>query len=160
MGGGPAILTHARRLGGPVIAEELRARVASRDVNFGLRADLRRRPEVKPAAIPLTLEACGPGFRGFDDELHVATGRDYGRVLLRKRLHEAGVRTPHVALTPEGTPVYVQWLIGAEDQEALGRHASPAWAPLAEEQVMVEFAHTFAAPRGTGVLADAMARVL
>src|SRR4051812_39172609 len=134
------LLTHVQAIGPGVMTEELRSHVGSQEVNFGLRCDLLRRPAVKPASIPLTLKPCGAEFHGFDAELAATTGRDHGRVLRRKRLHEAGVRTLHAAFSPEGDPVFVQWLITPSDQTALSANASEYWPPLKDGEVMVEFA--------------------
>jgi RimJ/RimL family protein N-acetyltransferase len=160
MGPGLELATHVRRLGPKVVADELRGRVSSEGVNFGLRCDLERLPRVKPAAIPLTLEPREGPFGGFDSELAATTGRDYGRVLRRKRLHERGVRTMHVAIADGGAPVYVQWLITRPDQDLLAQYGSEFWPPLAEDEVLLEFAYTFTAFRGRGVMADAMSRLL
>jgi GNAT superfamily N-acetyltransferase len=160
MGIGGDTLEHLRRLGPRVVGEEVAARVRADEVNLGLRCELSRRPPVPPARIPLEVQACGPEFRGLDDELAVATGRDYGRVLRRKRLHDAGVRTLHAAFTDGRVPVYVQWLFGAEDQDRLNEHASELWPRLGPDEAMVEFAYTFVAWRGHGVMAHAMGRLL
>lgn len=151
---------HLLRLGPRVLAEELVARVRSGDVNLGLRCELAARPPVPSARIPLEVEPCGPEFRGLDDELAAVSGRDYGRVLRRKRLHDAGLRTLHAAFTEGHAPVYVQWLLRAADQEELRAHAPELSQPLGPDEAMVEFAYTFVAFRGHGVMAEAMGRLL
>src|SRR4051794_4695318 len=96
------IPTHAQKLGPRIAGEEVRARLSSHEVNFGLRCDLHRLPAVKPAAIPLTVQAAGEGYRGFETELSATGGRDYGRVLRRKQLYENGLRTMYAAFAPDG----------------------------------------------------------
>jgi L-amino acid N-acyltransferase YncA len=160
MAAGMDLPRHLRRLGPRVLAEELAARVRSDELNLGLRCDLAARPPLPRARIPLEVEPCGTEFRGLDDELAVASGRDYGRALRRRRLQDAGVRTLHAAFTGERVPVYVQWLLRAADQEALRAHASELWPPHGADEAMVEFAYTFTAFRGHGVMAEAMGRLL
>src|SRR4051794_2407076 len=137
------LVTHVRRLGPHVIASELRRRAASKEVNLGLRADLGRLPELRPARIPLTLEPADGAFAGFAAELERARGADYGRALRRLRLHEAGVRTMYAAFDDRGAPVYVQWLVTPEDQPLLERHAGDTWPPLQAGEVLLEYAYTF-----------------
>ncbi len=76
-----------------MIGEELKTRLSSQAVEFGLRCNLEQLPEPRPAKVPLTLERCEGPFEGFNAELERTTGADYGRALRRKRLHEKGVRT-------------------------------------------------------------------
>lgn len=153
-------VTHVRRLGRRAIAEGLRTRLSSQDVEFGLRCNLEQLPAPRPASIPLTLERCDDPFGGFEAELERATGADYGRTLRRKRLHEQGVRTLHVALTSDRTPVYVQWLVTPSEKHALDECHPGYWPPLKEDEVLLEFAYTFTPFRGMGVMADGMGQLL
>ncbi len=114
---------------------------------------------MRPATIPLTLERCDH-FEGFDAELKRATGADYGRALRRKRLHEQGVRTLHVALDSDRTPVYVQWLITPSEKPVLDERDPGYWPPLRQDEVLLEFAYTFTPFRGLGVMADGMGQLL
>jgi len=156
----PAIATHVRRLGGRVVAKEIRNRLVSRSKEVGLRCDLHDLPPLREAAIPLTLEPCTELCEGFADELERTAGADYGRVLRRKRLHEVGVRTLHVARNEHGQAVYVQWLITPDDKAALDEVAADFWPPLGDDDVLLEFAYTFTPFRGMGVMADGMGRLL
>jgi hypothetical protein len=149
--------THVRRLGAPVITGELRNRLASKDVNCGLRCDLEHLPDAKPARVPLTLERREGPFRGFDDELQRTSGADYGRIVHRRALHRRGVRSMHVAIDEAGEPMYVQWLITPADQVKLG---GSQWPQLKAGEVLLEFAYTFTPFRGLGVMGDAMGRLL
>lgn len=153
-------VTHVRRLGGRVIAEELLTRLSSQTVEFGLRCNLEQLPAPRPASIRLKLEPCDGPFGGFEAELERSTGADYGRALRRKRLHEKGVRTLHVTSNADRTPVYVQWLITPPDKHELDEHDPGFWPPLKDDEVLVEFAYTFTPFRGLGVMTDAMGQLL
>jgi hypothetical protein len=76
------------------------------------------------------------------------------------RLHEVGVKTLHVARDEHREPVYVQWLITADDRAALDAVAADSWPPLAPDDVLLEFAYTFTPFRGMGVMGDGMGRLL
>lgn len=156
----PALPTHARRLGGHVIATELRHRVLSRTPSFGLSCDLSKLPPLKEGAVPLTLKPCLDDFDGFADEMGRTTGADYGRALRRKRLHEMGVRTLHVARNQEYEPVYVQWLVTAADRTGLDKAGIDYWPPFPPNEVLLEFAYTFTPFRGMGAMGDGMGRLL
>lgn len=153
-------VTHVRRLGAQVIGEELKTRLSSQAVEFGLRCNLEQLPEPRPAKVPLTLERCEGPFEGFNAELERTTGADYGRALRRKRLHEKGVRTLHVTSNADRTPVYVQWLITPPDKRLLDQHDPGYWPPLKDDEVLLEFAYTFTPFRGLGVMTDAMGQLL
>jgi RimJ/RimL family protein N-acetyltransferase len=154
------IVMHARRLGSAAIVAELRRRLSSAEVNFGLRCDLERLPPLVGASMPLTLECRDGHFAGFQAELDRTTGADYGRTLRRQRLHEKGVRSMYVAVGEDGAPVYVQWLVTPDDQHLLDEHGSDFWPRLEPDELLVEFAYTFTPFRGLGVMGDAMRRLL
>jgi RimJ/RimL family protein N-acetyltransferase len=152
--------THARRLGGRVIAKELRHRLLSRTPSFGLRCDLGNLPPLKEAAVPLTLEPCLGAFDGFTAELGRTTGADYGRALRREHLHQRGVRTLYVARNQESEPVYVQWLVAGTDRATLDAAGIDFWPPFPPNEVLLEFAYTFTPFRGMGAMGDGMGRLL
>jgi RimJ/RimL family protein N-acetyltransferase len=156
----PGFATHARRLGGRVIAKELRHRLWSRTPSFGLRCDLANLPPLKEAAVPLTLEPSLGAFDGFEAEMRRTTGADYGRALRRERLRERGVRTLHVARNQESEPVYVQWLVTVGDRPELDAAGIDYWPPLPPDEVLLEFAYTFTPFRGMGAMGDGMGRLL
>lgn len=156
----PDAVTNVRRLGRRVIAEEVLTRLSSRGVEFGLRCNLEQLPVLRPASIPLTLERQDGPFGGFEAELERTTGADFGRTLRRKRLHEQGVRTLHVALNSDRAPVYVQWLVTPPDKHMLDKCDPGFWPPLKDHEVLLEFAYTFTPFRGLGVMANAMGQLL
>lgn len=156
----PELATHARRLGGRVIAKELRNRLASSSASFGLRCELEHLPPIPEGSISLTMEPCTGSFDGFAKELGRTAGPDYGRVLRRQRLHEAEVRTLHVAWTEDREPVYVQWLVTPENRVKLDAAAVDYWPPFAPDEVLLEFAYTFTPFRGKGVMGDGMGQLL
>ena len=55
---------------------------------------------------------------------------------------------------------YAQWLIRAEDQDLLHRHAPGRFNHLEPDEVLLEGAFTFAAFRSMGAMADGMAQLL
>ena len=158
--GRAAVVGHVRRLGGRVLLDELWHRAKSHSVEVGLRCDLERLPALRPAAMPVSMEPCLGSFAGFDEELARTSGLDYGRALHRRRLHDAGLRTLHVAWSRERVPVYVQWLVGPAEWPVLDALEGSFWPRIGQGEVLLEFAYTFVPFRGKGVMSDAMGQLL
>lgn len=127
---------------------------------LGLRCDLGRLPRVRKARARITMEPTSTSlFRGFDRELTHSRGSSYVELLLRQDLCEADVQELYVAHS-DGQPAYAQWLIRAEDQDRLHRHAPGRYDHLEPDEVLLEGAFTFAAFRRMGVMADGMVQLL
>ena len=128
---------------------------------FGLRCDLGSLPPVRPAKFEITMTPRNSSdFTGFEEELKHVHGLDYVEVFLRQKLCEAEVKTLYVALSPEGSPAYVQWLITLQNQHFLHAHQPKRYPTLASDEVLLEGAHTFIRYRRTGVMADGMGQLL
>ena len=127
---------------------------------LALRCNLERLPHVRTAKVPITMEPTSTSqFRGFDQELTRSRGTTYVELLLRKDLCDSGVQELYVAYS-DAKPAYAQWLIRAEDQDLLHRHAPGRFDHLEPDEVLVEGAFTFAAFRRMGAMADGMAQLL
>jgi hypothetical protein len=99
-----------------------RRRTWSSNVSFGLRADLDVLPKTRPARIAVRMEPRDTSsFSGFEDELDRVSGDGVVEVVQRQSLCAAGVRTLYVADDDSGRPIYAQWLVRRDEQEALHR---------------------------------------
>lgn len=128
---------------------------------LGLRCDLATLPLVRRAKFSVVMSPFdGCRFPGFDGELEEAGGIDYIEVLQRKWLFDAGVQTLYVAMGPDGSPAYVQWLVTARGQGTLHAYQPHRYPALQADQVILEGAYTFKRFRGAGVMADGMAQLL
>jgi hypothetical protein len=128
---------------------------------LGLRCDLAALPRVPRAKFSVVMATSGEcGFPGFDGEFEEAGGIDYIEVLHRKWLFDAGVQTLYVAMGPDGSPAYVQWLVTVRSQETLHAYQPHRYPVLQADQVILEGAYTFKRFRGAGVMADGMAQLL
>jgi hypothetical protein len=127
---------------------------------FGLTAPLPP-SEPRSAKIPVEMRPVDAAtFRGFIDERAVATGANYAQVLLRQHLCQSGLGQLYVATDGQSRPVYAQWLIRPRDREKLESHSPGRYAPLGDDEVLVEGAYTFLRFRRLGVMADGMAQLL
>jgi len=151
---------HARNAGFAITVGLLTEQVWWTKTFLGLRCDLELLPRVRKARVLTRMEPTSTSlFRGFDQEIAHSRGTSYVELLLRKDLCEADVQELYVAHS-DGQPAYAQWLIRAEDQDRLHRHAPGRYDPLEPDEVLLEGAFTFAAFRRMGVMADGMSQLL
>lgn len=132
----------------------------STTVSFGLRSDLDRLPEARAARIPVRMEPHDPAsFSGFEAELARVSKGDAVEVAQRQRFCAAGVRTLYVAVDDSEEPIYAQWLVRRDEQEALHR-VTNGFPQLGEGEALVEGAYTFVSSRRFGAMADGMSQLL
>jgi hypothetical protein len=154
-------VTVARHAGARVILRTLAEQAWGDKRFFGLRADLSRIPDVRPAAFPITMQVTdAPSFRGFREELDRVEGDDYVQVLLRTMTCEAAIETLYVATDEQGRPAYAQWLTRARDQAPVHEHSPGRYPVLHDDEVLLEGAYTFIAFRRMGMMADGMVQLL
>ena len=136
-------------------------RLYSDSASVGLRRDLQA-PCVAPAAKrpfqvrPLTR----------DDELAWLDVREpslsdeqvYAR-LGQARLLRSGIQTCHVAVEPDGSACYMQWLILSSQNDQLRAFFGNLYPRLAPDEALLEGAYTPEAYRGQGIMAAAMAQI-
>lgn len=159
--GGLEAIAHARRLGAGVAARAVVGQAWSVKRELELVCSLPGRPPRPSAKIPIAMVETEPEtFRGFDDELALADGVEYGQALRRVLVCRAAIRGLHVARSEGGTPAYAQWLLGPDDRNRLRRRLPGPWRALDEDEVIVEFAYTFTEHRGKGVMAAGMGALL
>jgi Acetyltransferase (GNAT) family len=89
---------------------------------------------------PLTVRPIEPHEQGvFTD----TRGADGDGILVRinaRHLFTTGIRTCYVAVTDEGTPCYMQYLIGPDENDKLEAAFGELMPPLAEDEALLEFA--------------------
>jgi hypothetical protein len=134
----------------------------STSLSFGLLVDLDEtlnRPH--PAKVPVIMQVYDPeGFTGFKEELPRVSGADSVEVSGRQGFCDGGVKSLYVSLDESGNPIYAQWLIRGEDQEALHSIKGDLFPQLGEQEALLEGAYTFVSARGKGAMADGMAQLL
>ena len=101
-----------------------------------------------------------PSFTGFDDELPRVSDGDAIEVAQRQSFCAAGVRTLYVAVDDSDAPIYAQWLVRREEQEALHHATDDLFPQLGEGEALVEGAYTFLNYRKFGAMADGMNQLL
>lgn len=125
---------------------------------FGLRRTLAEQIEPPRAKIPLRVRP----FEAGDEEAlfghrHTQTdAEDAEEVRYRLEHLEADIPTPYVAIDEAtGTPCYMQWLMGADQNRKIqARHWG--FPILARNEALLENAYTPPAYRGKHIMAEAM----
>jgi hypothetical protein len=102
-----------------------------------------------------------PGsFNGFKEELLRVSGGNSVEVSGRQEFCDGGVKTLYVSVDESGGPIYAQWLVRQDDQEALHSIKGDLFPQLGEREALLEGAYTFVSARGKGAMADGMAQLL
>ena len=72
---------------------------------------------------------------------------------------DAGMPTPYVAVTDDGTPCFIQWLMTAGSNDFIGSYFDGYFPRLAEDEVMVEGVFIPEQFRGKRIMAAAMSQL-
>lgn len=125
---------------------------------YGLRRSLDQKIEPPRAKIPLHVRpfATGDEEALFGHRLTGADAEDAREIRYRLEHLAADIPTPFVAVDETtGTPCYMQWLMGAEQNAKI--QAKPWGFPrLAQDEALLENAYTPPAYRGKHIMAEAM----
>ena len=138
-----------------------RQRLYSESQAFGLMRDLNIYFPTPAANLPLTirplrqddvaklLDLNTPGIDS--DGIHLR--------LSRQLLVESKIPECFVGETPEGDPCYMQWLFGAEQNDAIQRHFHGYFPWLKQDEALLEGAFTPENYRGYRIMPCAMAQI-
>ena len=156
----PTLVQCLGKIGVPFLLRTAVNRLWSEERYLGLVCDLSALPAVRPAKIKVVMEARDlRTFGGFEQELKQVSGSDAFQIYLRIRSRKAGVSTLYAA-NQAGGPVFCQWLITPDEQEALFAHSPHSYDRLKPDEVLIEGAYTFLSFRGMGVMTDGISQVL
>lgn len=138
-----------------------RTRLYSEGYSYGLKRDLDV-PFLSPALPePLSLHPITPAdIRAIFGKRAPGMTPDDDREYSRRLLHiHADIPTCYIGATGDGTPVYMQWMMGAEQNEKIKEFFSGAFPPLAPDEALLENVMIVVGHRGRGIMAAATARV-
>lgn len=128
---------------------------------LGLRRDLSLPFPAPDAAIPITVRLLReddiPHLLGTDDP--TLSGAARIERLNRVNMTRAGFRRPYVAATADDLPCYMQFLIGADENDLLRTHFRGLYPVLAPDEALLEGAFTPEAFRGKRIMPSAMAQI-
>lgn len=143
------------------LAHQLRRRIRSDELQYGLRRDLEEQFEAPPAKIALTVrplrESDLPLLLGTDSE-QISDRGSWVRVQ-RRRFAGEGIGQCWVAATEEDEPCYMQWLLPSTGNAQIERYFHGGFPVLADDEALLEYAFTPEAYQGKGIMPAAMARI-
>ena len=155
------LLTLAKPRNVGSLAHQLRRRLHSDELQYGLRRDLAEPFEAPSAKIPLTIrplrESDLPVLLGMDSE-RISDRGSYVR-MQRRRFFREGIGQCYVAATADDEPCYMQWLLGGAENARIARYFHGGFPALAVDEALLEFAFTPEAQQGKGIMPAAMARI-
>lgn len=135
-------------------------RLNSFSPSLGLSRDLTVPHAAPPAKIPVEVRPLRAGeelgFLALDDTID---GHAAVTILQQRRLLESGVGTCWIAVEPDGTPAYMQFLLFPRDNDGAKRLWGDLFPRLRPGECLLEGAYTPEAYRGKGIMAHAMSRI-
>lgn len=137
---------------------KLEGRAWSSTVSLGLQRDLDVPFAAPAAAIPMTVR------RATRDEIAaILAVDDHGltpdELRERQSLLASGIPHAYVAVTEDGQPCYMQWLMTSADNDRIQALFNGSFPRLAEDEALLECAYTPPQFRGLRIMPAAMARI-
>jgi GNAT superfamily N-acetyltransferase len=142
------------------VAQSILTRVGSETLSLGLVRDVSVSFAAPAAKIPLDVRPLRGGEALTFLSLHAnANAGDAAFALVERRLLDAGIGTCWVAVTSEGAPCYMQFLLTHRDNPGIRALWGDFFPTLGAAEALLEGAFTPEAYRGQGIMAHAMARI-
>lgn len=138
---------------------ELKRRLYSRSYAFGLRRDMEKPFPHPEANIPIRIRRYKPeDFEPLMDygELEKTNPR---LVKNQRGVAEAGMETCYVAVTEKDEPTYMQWLMGADQNDKIQAHFGNIFPRLKPGEALLEAAFMRPSFRGKRIMPEAMSKI-
>jgi RimJ/RimL family protein N-acetyltransferase len=145
-----------------VLAREAQRRFHSDWRHFGLRRDLEVPFQGPRAKIELTIRELQPDDVPKLLDMRAAQMAPRGPYVRMHRLRflRQGIGTCYVAArTEDDEPCYMQWLMGAADNDRIAAYFDGIFPRLADDEALLEYAFTPERFQGQGIMAAAMTQI-
>jgi GNAT superfamily N-acetyltransferase len=119
---------------------------------YGLERRLDEPIPARRPRIPVTVRRIGPGEDTAFTQTPGATPEDTLVRVNARHLLESGLETCYVAVTPDGEPCYMQYLVLPEANERLHAAFGGLIPPLGDGDALLEFAFTLERFRAAGIM--------
>jgi hypothetical protein len=143
------------------IIRKFKFRLWSETEYLGLLRDITKPFEARKAKIPLIIRPAEAGdiekIKAMD--VHRMSDREHLVFLTRLKLLNENLGTCYVAVSADNDPCYIQWLIGADENDHMHSYFDGVFPRLDPDEVLLEAAFTFENYRGMGIMPDAMSRI-
>lgn len=143
------------------VATAGRTFISSESLSFGLRRVVTQPFPVPAAKVPITVRpiAAADVLRLLTESNTALSGDALKERNIRVRMAEAGLSTCYVAVTDGDEPTYIQWLMGASENDKIRSIFGSRFPTLSSDEMLLEGAFTLEAWRGKGIMASAMAQI-
>ncbi len=142
-----------------VLYNEIRNRLYSESLSFGLQRDLQEPFEKPDAKIKINVRPLQ------EEDVETLMGKDVSdninpRIIASQQaMLDAKIPTCYVAVTTTDKPCYMQWLIGSEDNDKIQSHFKGVFPPLKPNEALLEAAFGNPKFRGLRIMPAAMAQI-
>lgn len=138
-----------------------RDRLYSSSTSLGLRRDLTVDFPIPAARLPIAVRPLTPhdDLSCLEVERPDLTDTQVYERLGQRRIMRSGLQTCYVAVGPDGKPCFLEWLIGAEENERVRAFFGNLYPRLAADEALMEGAFTPDQYRGQGIMASAVAQI-
>ncbi|MDF2980219.1 MAG: hypothetical protein K0S40_4947 [Actinomycetospora sp.] len=141
-------------------ARSIGRRVASTTLSYGLRRDLQAPHETPVAKIPISVRPLVD--RDVEHILDLDADVDTAERWERQKrvgLLERGIGRPYVAVDAHDDPCYVQWLFGADDNDAVADFFHGEFPTLGADEALLEGAFTPKRHQGQRIMSAGMSMI-
>lgn len=142
-----------------VFFQEVSKRLYSNSFAIGLQRDLTQTYPDPEADIDITIRHLQPGDIDVILE-HGEADKVTPRVAAQRRaVVEAGIPECYVAVSEDGTPCFLQWLIGPEQNERIREQFGNSFPVLRRNEALLEGGYMHRSYRGRGIMSAAVSRI-
>lgn len=136
---------------------ELGRRLYSNRIAFGLKRDLFHHTTMPAAELDISIR---PLRLADVSQLFSSSGNESGEAVrnrIRRLRHiNAGISTCYVAVDESDRPLYIQWLMGADENERIQEHFGGEYPELKQDEMLMENLFTVEAHRGRRIMPCAL----
>lgn len=140
-----------------ILYNEIKKRLYSESLSFGLKRDLKKPVETPSAKINIHIREF------FEADVDVLLGNSTTTnpriIASRRALIDANISTCYVAVTTNNIPCYMQWLIGSKDNDKIESYFRGIFPPLKPREALLEGDAGNTDFRGLRIMPEAMARI-
>jgi len=142
-----------------VFFQELKKRIYSYSISFGLQRDLEVEFHAKPAKIEIEIRPLKVEDVPYLLDSSSASSINPRVIAGQQSIVNANIPTCYVAVTADDKPCYMQWLIGYNENQKIENHFKGIFPPLKKDEALLEGAYSHPAYRGLRIMPLAMALI-
>lgn len=142
-----------------VLFNEVRKRVYSKSISYGLQRDLNNDFQAPAAKIEIKIRPLEKEDLPKLLDTNNASSIDPRIITNQMGIVNANLPTCYVAVTVNNEPCYMQWLIGSDSNKEIKEHFNGVFPTLKEDEALLEGAFSNPSYRGLRIMPRAMALI-